>query len=45
MAVFKIAEVDNAALQFTTLCACGGNFEHYISVNLLLFLQWIMLKD
>ena len=25
MAVFKVAEVENAALQCATLCVCGGN--------------------
>ena len=28
MAVFKVADVENAALQCTTLYVCGGNFEH-----------------
>ena len=45
MAVFKVAEVDNAALQWTTLCVCGGNFEHYISVNWWLFLKLVMLNN
>ena len=39
MAVFKVAEVNNTALQCTILCVCGGNFEHYISVNWWLFLK------
>ena len=33
MAVFNVAEVNNAALQCTIPCACGGNFEHLISVH------------
>ena len=39
MVVFKVADIDNAALQCTTSCACGGNFEHLSSVNWLLFLK------
>ena len=31
--IFKVAEVDKAALQCPTLCAYGGNFEHSISVH------------
>ena len=45
MAVFKVAEVEKAALQCTTLCVCGGNFEHYISVNLWLFLKLVMFNN
>ena len=32
MVVLKVAEIDNAALQCTTLCAYGGNFEYSSSV-------------
>ena len=45
MAVFKVAELDNAALQCTALCVCCGNFEHYISVNWWLFLKLVMLNN
>ena len=36
MAVFKVAEVQNAAFQCMTICACGGNFEHYIFCKLMI---------
>ena len=28
--ILKVAEVETAAFQCTTICVCGGNFEHYI---------------
>ena len=39
MAVFNVAEVDNAALQCTTLCACGGNCEHYVCLLMIVFIK------